>query len=218
MDIKYFGHASFHLKGKTGTLITDPFDPEMVGLKFPKDAEAAIVTISHDHTDHNKSNLVAGDPLVITLPGEYEKQGIRVTGWQVYHDGKNGAERGKNNIFKIDIDEVSILHCGDLGHILSEELVEEIGHVDILLIPVGGVYTIGPEEAAKVIHEVEPGIVIPMHYNRPKLNQKIFAGMSDLSEFLKKMDIPSVEPVKKLSIKKEELGQEMKVVVMEISS
>lgn len=215
MDIKYLGHSSFYLKGKTGAVITDPYDSSMVGLKFPKDLEASIVTVSHGHEDHNQANLVAGAPLVINIPGEYEKNGIRITGFGVYHDADMGAKRGKNNLYKIDIDEISILHCGDLGHTFSEDLVDEIGAVDILLIPVGGLYTIDADQAAKVIHELEPSIVIPMHYNSPALNQKVFGQLAAVSDFLKKMDIVAPEPVKKLSLKKEDIGEEMKVVVME---
>lgn len=215
MDIKYFGHASFFLKGKTGSVVTDPYEPEMVGLKFPKDATSSIVTVSHEHEDHNRRELVAGDPLIINIAGEYEKDKIKVTGWQVFHDKESGAKRGKNILYKIIMDEISILHCGDLGHTLSDELVDEIGPVDVLLIPVGGIFTIGAEDAAKVVHEVEPSIVIPMHYNSPKLNQKIFAELAGVDEFLQKMDTAASEPVKKLTLKKEDLGQEMKVVVME---
>lgn len=218
MDIKYFGHSSFYLKGKTGAVITDPFDAAMVGLKFPKGIEAQIVTVSHQHPDHNQTALVAGDPLVITLPGEYEKNGIRVTGIGVYHDNEKGEKRGKNNLYKIDIDEISVLHCGDLGHILTEDIIEEIGKVDILLVPVGGIYTIDPEAAAKVVHEVEPSIVIPMHYGGPQLNQKGFADLATVADFLKKMDVAAPEPIKKLSLKKEDIVEEMKVIIMEISS
>lgn len=217
MDIKYLGHASFQIKGKTGSVITDPFDPKMVGLKFPSVA-ADIVTISHDHPDHNMKSLVTGTPLIIDIPGEYEKQKVRVTGWGVYHDSKNGAERGKNTIYKIEVDDVSILHCGDLGHTLSEELVEEIGPVDVLLIPVGGFFTIGPDEANQVIHEIEPSIVIPMHYNDPKLNQATFAKLAPLSDFLTKAGVSQIEPVKKLSLKKADMTEDMKVVVMEITN
>lgn len=217
MEIKYFGHACFFLKGKNACLLTDPFDPEMVGLKFPK-VEADIVTVSHQHQDHNRADLVGGNPLVIDIPGEYERRGVRITGFSVFHDQNQGKERGKNTIFKIEIDGLAVLHCGDLGHILSEEMVEELNGVDILLIPVGGFYTIDSQEAVTIIREIEPSIVIPMHYNNPKLNQQIFSKLSSLSEFLRKIGITEIQPVKKLTVKKEELGEEMKVVVMEISN
>lgn len=216
MEIKYLGHASFFLKGKTGVVITDPYD-SYIGLKFPK-IEADIVTISHHHEDHDRADLVLGSPLVIDIPGEYEKKGIRITGFSVFHDKKQGKERGKNTLFKIEIDGISLLHCGDLGHVLDDEVVEEIDGVDILLIPVGGFYTINAEEAMTIVRKIEPSIIIPMHYNHPKLNQEIFGKIAPVTDFLEKMGVSQLAPIKKLSVKKEELTEEMRVVVMEVIS
>jgi L-ascorbate metabolism protein UlaG (beta-lactamase superfamily) len=154
--------------------------------------------------------------LLVDIPGEYEKQGARITGFPVYHDKKQGAERGRNTLFKIEIDNLSVLHCGDLGHILDDELIEEINGVDILLIPVGGFYTINAVEAVTIVRKIEPSIVIPMHYNHPKLNQQVFEKLAPVSEFLTKMGVGQIEPIAKLVVKKEELGEEMKVVVMGI--
>lgn len=217
MEIKYFGHASFLIKGKNATVITDPFDPQMVGLKFPK-TEADIVTVSHQHEDHNRADLIGGNPLVINFPGEYEKKGVKITGFPSFHDKKEGQERGKNTIFKIEIDGLSILHCGDLGHQLSDDLIEEIDGVDVLLIPVGGYFTIDEDEAIIISRKIEPSIVVPMHYNHSQLNPQVFANLSPLQNFLKKIGANDVQPLKKLSLKKEELGEEMKVVVLEISN
>lgn len=217
MEIKYLGHASFFLKGKIGTVVTDPFDPQMVGLKFSK-IEADIVTISHHHQDHNRADLVGGNPLIIDLPGEFEKKGIKITGFPVFHDQKQGKERGKNTLFKIEIDNLSLLHCGDLGHALDDDLVEEIDGVDVLLIPVGGFYTINAEEAIAIVRKIEPSIIIPMHYNHPKLNQEIFGKIAPVSDFLEKMGVAQIAPLKKLLVKKEELEEEMKVVIMEINN
>ncbi len=213
MDIKYFGHSSFYLKGKSDALVTDPFDPVMTGLKFPK-IEATIVTVSHPHGDHDKTGFVEGSPLVIDIPGEYEKNGIRVTGYGVYHDNERGAKRGKNTMYKIEIDGVSVLHCGDLGHSLYEELTEEINEVDVLLVPVGGFYTIDARQAYEVIKQIEPSIVIPMHYRTEK-HADSFKDVAPLADFLKVMEITEFEPVKKLTVKKEDMAEEMKVVVME---
>lgn len=216
MDIKYFGHASFLLRGKDASVVTDPFDSKMVGIKFPA-IEASVVTVSHAHPDHNAVAEVGGSPLVVDNAGEYEKQGIRIFGYESYHDNSKGAERGKNTLFKIEIDDLSILHCGDLGHVLEDELIEEIEGVDILLIPVGGFYTISADEAVKIVSKIEPSIVIPMHYNSPKLNQESFSKLTPVSDFLSKIGSPTVEPIKKLTVKKADLGEEMKVVVMETS-
>src|SRR3989338_4498612 len=138
MDIKYLGHASFLLRSNTAKVITDPFDPKAVGLSFSK-LPADIVSCSHGHDDHYFLDRIEGDPLVITLAGEYEKKGVRITGYDSFHDEADGSKRGKNVIYKIEIEDISILHLGDLGHTLSDELVEEIDVVDILLIPVGGI-------------------------------------------------------------------------------
>lgn len=216
MDIKYFGHASFLIKGKSASVITDPFDPKMVGLKFPS-VSSDIVTISHQHEDHNQSQLVSDSPLVITHAGEYEKQGVRIMGISVFHDNKHGTERGKNILYKIEIDDISILHCGDLGHQLSDEVVEELGSIDILMVPVGGVYTITVKEACEVVGDIEPSIVIPMHYNDPQLNQKVFGGMTPVADFINALGVTPAPPEKKLSVKKESLTEEMKVVVLDIA-
>lgn len=204
MDIKYLGHSSFKITSTKACVVTDPFSSEMVGIKFPK-VEADIVTISHQHEDHNKSELVGGNPLILDIPGEYEKQNVRITGFDVYHDEKDGQERGKNILYKFEMDDLSILHCGDLGHTLSNEMIEEIGEVDILLIPIGGVYTIGPSDAVTVVREIEPKIVIPMHYNHSGLNQASFAGLSGLPEFISAMGASDIEPLAKYSVKKSDL-------------
>lgn len=215
MEIKYLGHASFFLKGKTATILTDPFDPQMVGLRFPK-VEADVVTVSHQHDDHNRSDLVAGNPLVLSIPGEYEKKGVKITGYPSYHDENNGNERGKNTIFKIEIDGISFLHCGDLGHPLSDDLIEEIDGVDVLMVPVGGFFTIDADQAVSIARKIEPSILIPMHYHHEKLNQKIFEQLLPVSDFLKKIGSTEISPIKKLSIKKEDLGEEMRVILLEI--
>jgi L-ascorbate metabolism protein UlaG (beta-lactamase superfamily) len=155
--------------------------------------------------------------LVINIPGEYEKQGVRITGYPVFHDKKQGTERGRNTLFKIEMDNLSVLHCGDLGHILDDELIEEIDGVDILLIPVGGFYTIDADEAVGVVRKIEPSIVIPMHYNFPKLNQQAFGKLTPVTDFLNKIGVGEVQPLLKFIIKKEELTEEMKVVIMEVS-
>ena len=216
MEIKYLGHASFYLKTSKAKVITDPFDPSMVGLPYPA-READIVTVSHQHQDHNFLAKIKGEPLVIDLPGEYEKKGVRITGFLSYHDKKKGAERGENILFKFEIEGVNILHCGDLGLVPEEEFIEELGEVDILLIPVGGIYTIDPKEAVTLIRGIEPSIVIPMHYNHDRLNQEVFGKLSTLEDFLKEMGIPEVEPQESLKVKKEDLTGELQVVVLKIA-
>ncbi len=213
MEIKYFGHASFQILSKIATLITDPFDPAMVGLKFPA-ASADVVTISHDHGDHNAAKQVEGNPLVFSLPGEYEVKGIRIHGFPTFHDDKQGKDRGANIIFKYVVDDISVLHCGDLGHHLSEELLEEIGAVQVLLVPVGGVYTIGVDEAVKLVAQLEPSIVIPMHYKTPKHEVKAFSELATVEDFIKKMGMEATYE-KKLTLKTEGLTDGTKLIVLE---
>ncbi len=216
MQIKYLGHASFFIKTKTARVVTDPFDPKMVGLKFPK-TEADIVTVSHQHQDHNFLGQIGDDPLVVDWPGEFEKNSVRIFGYQTYHDKQQGAQRGENILYKIEAEDISLLHCGDLGLVLSEETVDEIGEVDVLFVPVGGFYTIDASEAQEVVTKIEPSIVIPMHYGSPQLNQEVFKELSPLSEFLEKYGVSQEQAVDQLTLKKEDLvAEEMKVIPIKI--
>ncbi len=215
MDITNLGHSSFRIKGKSAVVVTDPYDTDKVGLKFPKHIEADIVTISHDHPGHNAAKEIEGAPYVLHGAGEYEIKGIGVVGLPTFHDGENGATRGKNVIYRYEIDGLSIVHLGDIGHLLSSALVDELDTVNILFIPVGGVSTITPTQAVQLISDIEPGIVIPMHYGRPELNQAKFGSLSPLSVFLKEIGKESVVPQSKLAITKDKLPVEMQVVVLE---
>ncbi len=218
MDIKYIGHSSFVIKSKSAQVVTDPFDPKMVGLKFPKQ-EADIVTISHHHPDHDYLAGVGGSPLVIDWPGDYEKMGVRITGFKSFHDKKKGADRGENILYKFETEEMSILHCGDLGLVPDDSFVQELGDINVLLVPVGGFYTIDPTDAVEFIKKLEPNMVVPMHYRSPAHEVKAFAQLATLEDFLKKMGITPEEPMPKLSIKKENIMEdEMKVVVLKAES
>lgn len=213
MDITFLGHSSFRIRGKEATLVTDPFDPEMVGLKY-KGVSADIVTISHGHDDHNQADKVHGVKRVISGPGEYEVMGISMVGIPSFHDDKKGAVRGKNTIYVIEADGLRIAHLGDLGHKLTEKILEQMGSVDILMIPCGGEYTIGPSAAAEIARNIEANIVIPMHYQTPGLNPKVFAKLDKVDPFLSDLGLP-VERLEKLTVKKGGLGEEQKVVVLE---
>ena len=214
MDITYLGHASFLLKGSQAKIVVDPYSEASLNRPFPK-VEADIVTISHQHDDHNAVGQVGGDPLIISIPGEYEKNGVRMYGFDTFHDKSKGEERGKNTMFKFEIDGVSILHCGDLGHALSSETIQDINGADVVLVPVGGFYTIDADEARQLVEKLEPSIVVPMHY-RVEGSPALMKDVAPLSEFLEKVGVTDAEPVKKLSIKKSDLGEEeMKIVVME---
>lgn len=215
MDIYPLGHASFKIKGKAAVLLTDPFDPAMVGLKFPKSEEIDIVTVSHDHPDHNFDAGISGEPFVVHGPGEYEVKGVTIIGVPTYHDGSKGEERGTNTVYKFVIDGVNFCHLGDLGHKLTDSQVEAIGDVDILFVPVGGKYTIDAKTAAEVVAQIEPYVVIPMHYQRTGLDPKTFAELEDVSKFLKEMGAESVEKISKYVTSKDKLPENTTVVVLE---
>ena len=210
MDITFLGHASFKLKGKVTSVVTDPYDPS-IGLKFPK-VEADLVTITHDHPDHNAPDQVGGNPFVISGPGEYEVKGVKIIGVPSFHDEKKGTLRGKNTIYNIKIDGLFVCHLGDLGQTaLGSEQLEAIGQVDVLLIPVGGFYTIDAGAAAKIAASLEPKIVIPMHYLEAGTNSKL----EPVDKFLKEMGVEGVAPQAKLSAVTDKLPEELAVILME---
>lgn len=210
MDIIWYGQACFKLKGKEGSVVIDPFGSE-IGLKLPKDLETSMVLVTHGHKDHNNSSAVAGNPMVFSGPGEYEVKGVVVTGIKSFHDNSKGNERGQNTIFHILLDGLNIVHLGDLGQAeLTEEQVQLISQTDILLIPVGGVYTITSKEAAQIVSQLEPKIIIPMHYKIEGLT----VDLEGVDGFLKEMGVENVETVSKLTITKDKLPDEPQVVVL----
>ncbi|GIW62935.1 MAG: MBL fold metallo-hydrolase [Patescibacteria group bacterium] len=215
MEIRYLGHSSFLIKNKNIKIVTDPFDPKMVGLPYKKQG-ANLITTSHNHQDHCYTEKENSAELVIGLPGEYEINTVSITGYPTFHDNNNGLERGKNTIFRFLIDNKTILHCGDLGHILNDELIDEIGNIDIALVPVGGFYTIGPQEAIKVINQIEPKVVVPMHYKTDKHNDKVFANLKTLNEFLTEFGLnpETVDHLNKLTDNDFTDDDEKKVVVL----
>ena len=218
MQIIWQGQALFQItssqgKNNTTRIIIDPFSKE-IGLRVPK-LESEIVLVTHQHHDHNNANAVDGNPIIIDGPGEYESRGIFMKGIQSFHDNSQGKERGLNTIYTITAeDNIRLCHLGDLGQAeLSEEQLEAIGDIDVLMIPVGGVYTISSKEAVKIISQIEPRIIIPMHYGVPKLKVKL----EPVDKFLKAFGIKSLEPLKKLSIKKKDINpEEAKIITLEM--
>lgn len=218
MTIQWLGHSCFKLTSKTKgngevIVVTDPYE-NSVGLRFPK-TNADVVTVSHDHFDHNNFTGIKGNidehPFIVKDAGEYETKGVFARGIPSSHDNKDGAERGENLIFVINVEGVRICHLGDLGHVLTEAQIEAVGDIDILFVPVGGNYTIDAKEAVAVVKQVEPRIVIPMHYKIPGLKVEI----ADEKAFLKAFG-GKVETEKKLKVAKKDLmGEDTKVVVLE---
>lgn len=211
MDIIYLGLSSFKLSGKNASLVIDPFDPQMVGLKYPK-TEADIVLVSHDHSDHNNIAAIEGHPKVINSPGEYEVKGVSIFGFKTYHDDKKGAERGLNTVYLINIDGINIAHLGDLGHPLSEKLIEQLGSVDVLMIPVGGHFTMDNNTALSVMQNIEPSIVIPMHYKMEGMGEA-FNEISDEKEFLAQSGL-RVEPQNKLTLKEGQVFSDQYIALL----
>lgn len=164
MKIEWLGHSSFKLTESTGiSLVTDPFNAEEVGISFPE-VEADIVTVSHDHFDHNCIGAVKEYKTLVTTPGDHGVDGVDIFGFKSYHDDKKGLLRGKNVVFRIRMDGVEVCHLGDIGEELSPMLAELIGSINVLLIPVGGRYTIDAAEAKEYVDRLMPDVVIPMHY------------------------------------------------------
>lgn len=210
MEITWFGQSCFKIKGKTTSIVIDPFDPNMIGLKLPKDLSADLLLVTHQHPDHNNTTAVSGDPIVIAGPGEYEVKGVSVTGVHSYHDNTEGSTRGKNTIYHINFEGINIVHLGDLGHHLTQEQSGGIDSVDILMVPVGGNYTIDAQEASKVVASLEPRIVVPMHFKIPGSTAEV----EQVEGFLKEMGVENLEPIPKLVVTKDKLPDETQVVLL----
>lgn len=163
MKISWLGHSCFKIEDDSGTVIvTDPFD-ESVNYPPPQ-IRADVVAVSHDHHDHNNTKALKGNPPVVRGPGKKAAAGIEFEGIATYHDERGGKLRGKNTIFCFEMDGVRVCHLGDLGHQLGEEEVAALGKVDVLMIPVGGTFTLDGEGAKKVAGQIKPKIAIPMHF------------------------------------------------------
>ncbi len=209
MEIDWFGHACFRLRGREGTVIADPYGKD-IGLSFAR-PRGDIVTISHAHPGHSFAAGVKGDPKIIDGPGEYEIKNIFVTGVPTAHDKKGGKERGVNTVYIFDIDGLTICHLGDLGHVPTQPQIEALGNVNVLLVPVGGVSTIHAGEAAEIVSMLEPQIVIPMHFAHADLKFKLDSPL----KFFKEMGIKAPNAVASLKVTKDNLPSETQVVVLE---
>jgi len=208
MEITWLGHSCFLIRGKEKTIITDPYHPDL-GYRLGE-PEADIVTLSHFHLGHNYIEGVANEPKQIKSPGEYEIGGIFITGVATFHDNRKGDLRGKNTIYIIEMDGITLCHLGDLGHPLAAYLIEEIGDIDILFLPVGEVSTMPIDTALEIVRQLEPPIVIPMHYKT-----EAFTGdLSPVDKFLDKMRIRELEARPKLSITSSSLPSSTQTIVL----
>jgi L-ascorbate metabolism protein UlaG (beta-lactamase superfamily) len=215
-DITYLGHACFRLRGRDGVVLCDPYN-RSIGLDLGRPT-AHIVTVSHDHPDHN---YIAGvKPLreklfVVDGPGDYEVGGVLISGVRTAHDKSKGRERGFNTVYVIHLDDVVFCHLGDLGHELTQSQIEEIGEVDVLFVPVGGGETIGPAEATSVISQIGPRVVLPMHYATAQLSFEY--DLAPLDKFTHELGLKEVAPEEKLSVTPSNLpaeGEETRVVIL----
>ena len=216
MNIVWHGHSLFQIttnpqKNSPIKIVVDPYD-KSIGLRVPK-LEANILLITHQHNDHNNIKAVSGNPFLIEGPGEYDVKNVFIEGIPSFHDDSQGEKRGENTIYVIESEDLRICHLGDLGQKeLTEQQLEKIGDIDILMIPVGGTYTISVQETGKIMSQLEPHITIPMHYGLPNLKIKL----DPISKFLKAFGLKSLSPIKKLSIKKKDIASdEAKIIILE---
>jgi L-ascorbate metabolism protein UlaG (beta-lactamase superfamily) len=207
LDVTWLGQSCFRLRGRSAAVVTDPFSPAL-GPKLK--LEGNVVTVSHGHENHSHVQSVR-DAHVIEGPGEYEVAGVTVRGLATYHDAQQGAEHGRNTVYLIELDDVSVCHLGDLGHTLDASTLEEIGNVDVLLVPVGGGRTLDGAKAAEVVRQVEPRYVVPMHFGHPSIR----AELAPVDRFLKEMGVAEAEAQSKLVVQASSADAEMKVVVLE---
>jgi L-ascorbate metabolism protein UlaG (beta-lactamase superfamily) len=209
MEISWLGHSCFRLKGRQATVITDPFSPDL-GYSLGKPT-ATIVTVSHQHPGHSYTKGIGGNPRPVIGPGEYEISNVLIIGIATFHDEDRGNIRGKNTIYLIEMDEVSVCHLGDLGHVLTDEQVEELGNVEVLMVPVGGVSTINASKAAEIVRQLEPKVVLPMHYKTPVINREL----EPVDRFLKEIGAHDIAPQAKLSLSKTNLPISTQVFLLE---
>lgn len=209
LDITWYGHSCFRLRGRDASIVTDPYDRS---IPFPSlRLNADVVTISHDHPHHSNRNAVqAGERALQTVegPGEYEIAGAMVTGVQTYRDKQKGKVHGKNTAYLFTLDDVSICHLGDLGHTLTAEQIEALQDADVLLVPVGGQCTIDAAEAVEVVSQLGPKLVIPMHYGTPNMT------FDSVDRFCRELAAGDLQVVPRLTVTKSSLPDETQVVLL----
>lgn len=210
MLITYYGHALFTLETADGhTLVTDPYDAS-IGYPMGR-LRGEVVTVSHEHHDHNNISLVEGNPIVLRSEGTSEPlQGVRVTGFPSFHDEEQGARRGRNMLFLMEMDGLRLVHLGDLGHELNHAAASALGRVDVLMVPVGGYYTIDAHQAVRLCQALQPRIILPMHYSTALSSRLPIAPVED---FLKALDVyPAPMPL--LRVTKEDLSAQPRVALL----
>ncbi len=211
MELTWLGHSCFRLRGKDATLLTDPPAPS-TGYA-PGRVTADIITISHHHPGHDYVKIVSGDPKVVDGPGEYEVQQILITGVQTFHDQERGALFGRNTAYLITMDDVQFCHLGDLGAPLDDRAQEALNGADVLFVPVGGGNALDAGRAAEVVAQLEPRIIVPMHYPTPAYKPN-GAALDPVDKFCREMGVEVSEPVGKAVITKSSLPAEPQVLLL----
>ena len=215
MKIKWYGHAAFKIITDKGVkIIIDPYQSGAIGgaLSYGKISEEAdIVLTSHDHDDHNYTKDIKGTFTQIKKPGPHNVKDVIIKAVPTHHDPSKGKERGDNLVFLIETDGLRLAHMGDLGHKLEKGTLEEIGKVDIVLLPVGGFYTIDASEATRVMNDLKPSIVIPMHYKTKKCNFPI----ASVDEFIAGKKGVKKTNTSEIEISKSTIPTEPEIIVME---
>ena len=210
MEINWYGHSCFRLTERgMASVVTDPYDHASIGYK-PLKLNADIVTVSHDAAGHNYVSAVKGKKHTLTGPGEYEIGGVFITGVQTNGPGKRDANEPRNTLYVFDYNGVTVAHLGDLRKVPSQTGIEALGTVNVVLVPVGGGGGLNASKAAEVVSLLEPGIVIPMHYNTP--GSKVT--LDPLDKFLKEMGLGKVEPEASLKVTRSAIPNESRVVVL----
>lgn len=207
MIISWLGQSCFKLQdkinGRDVTVITDPFDPTDTGLKLPTNLAADIVTVSYDHKDHNFVQAISGQPFIINMAGEYEVGGVSIDGIDSNHDDQDGAERGHNLMFRLEFSDLVVSHLGDLGSLLEAKQLERLAGTDVLIVPVGGIYTVDAKKAVEAINQIEPKMIIPMHYKIDGLK----IDLNPVEDFIKAIGlVPTTD--NKLKISRRDLDSE----------
>lgn len=220
MEITWLGYSSFRIKGKDIILITDPFPPDKASAEKEDKANqltANILTVSHNHLNHNYVQGIGGNPVIINGPGEYEVADALIWGHPCYHDSEEGKKLGKNTLYVIHWEELTLCHMGDIGHVPEPKLTAKIGSIDILMVPVGSGTTLKASLAAQVVRSLEPKIVIPMHFR--ELGPAPEAGKEGqdtdtVTRFLAEMGSRDAEPQPRFNISHSSLPDKLKIVLL----
>ena len=210
MEITWYGQTCFRLSERgLAAVVTDPYPPD-VGLTFPR-PRADVVTVSYDDPQCRYTSGVRGPFKLFDGPGEYEVGGVFVTGIATFADGKRGASRGLNTVFTFDFGGLTVCHLGRLGHVPTQSQVENLGTVNVLLVPVGSGGSLSPARASEVISLFEPSLVVPMYYKVRGLK----VSLGTLGRFLKEMGLEKVDGQEALKVSRTSLSEETRVVVLE---